>query len=151
MRLGRRASTIGALAVYLGLAAVLLGRGVLAAPGSTSLGDRGADKTIFMWSLVWWPHALAHGIDPFISRATWAPGGIDLSWVTAIPGPSMFAFPLTWMAGPIVTYNVLAILAPALAAWTAFLLARSLTRRFWPALIAGYLSPPTRSVSQPGI
>src|SRR5438309_700858 len=32
-----------------------------------------------------------------------------------------------------------AILAPALAAWTAFLLARSLTGRFWLALVAGYL------------
>jgi hypothetical protein len=139
MRLGRRASNIGALAVYVGFAALVLGRGVLAAPGSTSLGDRGADKTIFMWSLVWWPHALAHGIDPFVSRAAWAPAGIDLSWVTAIPGPSILAFPLTWMAGPIVTYNLLAILAPALAAWTAFLLARSLTGTFWPALVAGYL------------
>jgi hypothetical protein len=130
---------MGAFAAYFALAAVVLGRGVLAAPGTTSLGDHGADKTIFMWSLVWWPHALAHGFDPFVSRVASAPEGFDLSWATAIPGPSILAFPLTWTLGPVVTYNVLAILAPALAAWTAFLLARSLTKRFWPALVAGYL------------
>jgi len=137
--LGRRTAAIGAFAAYLGFAALVLGRGVLAAPGSTSLGDRGPDKAIFMWSLVWWPHALAHGFDPFIARVASAPEGLDLSWATAIPGPSILAFPLTWTLGPVVTYNILAILAPALAGWTAFLLARYLTKRFWPALVAGYL------------
>ena len=121
------------------LGASVLARGVFTSPGSTTVGDRGADKTIFMWSFVWWPHALRSGSDPFVSHAVWAPEGIDLSWVSGIPGPSVLAFPLTWAAGPVVTYNVLAVLAPALAAWTAFLLARWLTASFWPALIAGYL------------
>jgi hypothetical protein len=135
----RAVRLLGALGLYLGLATAVLARGVVAAPGSRAIGDRGPDKTIFMWSLVWWPHALGNGSDPFVSRAVWAPKGIDLSWVTAVPGPSVLAFPLTWTAGPVVTYNVLAVLAPALAAWTAFLLAEWLTGRFWPALLAGYV------------
>ena len=112
---------------------------MIASPGSNAVGDPGPDKTIFMWSFVWWPHALGGGHDPFVTHAVWAPEGIDLSWVTSVPGPSLLAFPLTWAAGPVVTYNVLAVLAPALAAWAAFLLAKWLTGRFWPALLAGYL------------
>jgi hypothetical protein len=129
----------GALVLYAALAVAILARGVLVAPASTAVGDPGSDKTIFMWAFVWWPHALRHGHDPFVSHAVWVPEGIDLSWVTAVPGPSLLASPLTWAAGPVVTYNVLAVLAPALAAWTAFLLAERLTGTFWPALVAGYL------------
>jgi hypothetical protein len=41
------------------------------------------------------------GTTPFVTHAVWAPEGIDLSWVTAVPGPSVLAFPLTWAAGPV--------------------------------------------------
>ena len=64
---------------------------------------------------------------------------MDLSWVTAIPGAALVAFPMTWVAGPVATYNLLALLAPALSGWTAFLLARRLTRNFWASFLAGYL------------
>jgi hypothetical protein len=131
--------SIGAFVLYFALAGSILARGVLSSPATTTIGDRGSDKTIFMWAFEWWPHALGHGDDPFLSRAVWAPEGIDLSWVTAVPGVSLPAFPLTWAVGPVVTYNVLAVLAPALAAWTAFLLARWLTGEFWPAIVAGFL------------
>jgi hypothetical protein len=131
--------SVGALVFYVLLAGIILARGVIANPSSTAVGDPGSDKTIFMWAFVWWPHALRQGNDPFFTHAVWAPAGIDLSWVTAVPGPSLLAFPLTWAVGPVVAYNVLAVVAPALAAWTAFILAEWLTDRFWPALIAGYL------------
>jgi hypothetical protein len=131
--------SLGVLAFYVAVAGGVLARGVLGAPASTTVGDPGSDKTIFMWSFVWWPHALRGGQDPFVSHAIWAPEGIDLSWVTSMPGVSLLAFPVTWAAGPVVTYNVLAVLAPALAGWAAFLLAEWLTRRFWPSLLAGYL------------
>jgi hypothetical protein len=121
------------------LATLVMGRGVVASPRAAAIGDRGADKTIFMWSLVWWPHALRHGIDPFTSHAVWQPQGIDLAWVTSMPGLSVLAFPMTWIAGPVTSYNVLAVLAPALAAWTTFLLAWRLTDALWPALLAGYI------------
>src|SRR5215475_10703883 len=47
--------------------------------------------------------------------------------------------PLTVLAGPIVSYNAAVVLLPALAAWTAFLLCRHLTRSLWPSLVGGYL------------
>ena len=47
--------------------------------------------------------------------------------LTAQLGPADFA-PLTALAGPLWSYNLLAIAAPALTAWTAYLLCRHLTR-----------------------
>jgi hypothetical protein len=56
-----------------------------------------------------------------------------------VPGLALLFAPLTLIAGPIASYNVAAILMPALAAWTAFLLCRYLTHAVWPSLVAGYL------------
>jgi hypothetical protein len=118
---------------------VFFGRAVLLAPTTTVVGDAGADKTIPMWSFVWWPHALGQGHDPFSANVVWVPKGIDLAWVTAVPGPSVIAYPLTALIGPVATYNVLALAAPALAAWTMYLLANWITRAFWPSVAAGWI------------
>ena len=42
-------------------------------------------------------------------------------------------------AGPVISYNVLALLAPATAAWTAFLLGRWVTASFYSAFVCGLL------------
>src|SRR5204863_9021563 len=47
--------------------------------------------------------------------------------------------PLTLLVGAVASYNVAALLLPAVGAWTAFLLCRYVTRAFWPALVGGYL------------
>jgi hypothetical protein len=127
------------LGIYAAGSIVFFGRGVLTAPATTVVGDAGADKTIFMWSLVWWPHALAHGHDPFDASLVWAPHGVDLAWATAIPGVGLAATPLTALVGPVAAYNVLVLAAPALSAWTAYLLASWVTRSFWPSLAAGWI------------
>src|SRR5712691_3921948 len=121
------------------MAVLFFGRGVLGAPSSKVVGDAGSDKTIFMWSFVWWPHALAHGHDPFHAGVVWAPGGLDLSWATTAPGASVLGLPVTLAFGPVVAYNTLALGALALAACTGFLLARWVTASFWPSLVGGYL------------
>ncbi len=94
---------------------------------------------MFAWFLVWWPHAISHGLNPFFTHLLWSPFGFNLAEATAIPGPSLLAMPLTLTAGPVVAFNVLAMLAPALSAWTAFLLCRHVIRSFWPSLLGGYL------------
>src|SRR6185437_208372 len=87
----------------------------------------------------WWPHALAHGLNPFHASSIWAPQGLDLAWTATAPGMALLFAPLTIAAGPVVSYNVAAILLPALAAWTAFLLCRHVTRSLWASLVGGYL------------
>ena len=69
----------------------------------------------------------------------YAPQGIDLAWTTSVPGLALPLAPLTLAFGSIVAYNVAAILLPAAAAWTAYLLCRHLTRLTWASLIGGYL------------
>jgi hypothetical protein len=43
------------------------------------------------------------------------------------------------MFGPIAAFNVLCLIGPPLAAWTAFLLCRHLSGHFWSALLGGYI------------
>jgi hypothetical protein len=102
------------------------------------LGGR-ADPLIQIWALAWWPHALISRVDPVITRAVWAPAGYNLAWTTSIPGPSLALYPITRLFGPIVSYNVLCLLCPPLAAFSTFILCRYLTRQFWPAIVGGYI------------
>ena len=99
----------------------------------------GNDPGVFVWFFAWWPHALGHGLNPFITRAVWAPSGFNLAGTTAVPGPSLLALPITEAFGPIVAFNVVTVLAPALSAWTAYLLCRHVTRTLWPSLLGGYV------------
>jgi len=133
------AQTLAPLILYSAFAAIWIGRGVLVHPGQRVLGDPYKDKTILMWSFLWWPHAIAHGHNPFAANVVWAPHGVDLAWVTASPALSFAFTPITETAGAVVAYNIAALVAVPLAAWTTFLLARRLTHRFAPSLVAGFL------------
>lgn len=123
--------------LFLALSVALFGRHVVGSPSTKVVGDAGSDKTIAMWSLSWWPRAIARGIDPFAADVVWAPHGIDLAWATAIPLPALVATPLTLAAGPVVAYNALALAAPALAAWTSFGLARLIGASLPAATVGG--------------
>jgi hypothetical protein len=125
--------------VYLGLSVLFFGRGILAAPTDKVVGDAGGDKTIYIWGLSWFPHSIAAATDPLHTDVLWAPHGTDLAWVTDIPGAAVIAWPVTALFGPVVAYNVLVLLAPAASAYTAFLLAHWITRRYWASAVAGYL------------
>ena len=131
--------TLAPLLLYSGFAAAWLGRGVLSHPATRVLGDPFRDKTILMWSFLWWPHAVAHGLDPFNANVVWAPHGVDLAWVTSSPTLAFALTPVTETVGPVVAYNIAALAAAPLAAWTTFLLARRLTRSFRASLVAGFL------------
>ena len=97
------------------------------------------DPQIPIWSFAWWPHALLHGQNPFVTHSIWAPSGVDLAWANTLPPLALLLAPVTWLAGPFVAYDVAVVALPALSAWTAFLLCRHLTRRLGPSLAGGYL------------
>ena len=99
----------------------------------------GLDPVQFIWFLNWWPWAIAHGLNPFISYYVWYPHGFNMTWATSVPAAALLMWPLTWLYGAVVSYNVLSLLAPALSAWTGFLLARYLTRDTAASFIGGYL------------
>ncbi len=117
---------------------MLFGRPIAAHFGDAYLGV-GKDQSLFIWCLGWWPYALAHHLNPFVTKLIFAPSGYNLTWSTSVPLISIVAAPITRIAGPIAAYNLLCVICPALAAWTAFLLCRYLTGQFWPSLLGGYL------------
>jgi hypothetical protein len=127
--------------VLLGYSAIsfaYFGWRLLPHPGRPYLGY-GRDPQIFIWSFGWWPHAILHGENPIVSHAVFAPDGINLAWSTSVPGLALAFSPLTFLFGPTASYNVAAMLMPAFAAFTAYLLCRHLTERIWASLAGGYL------------
>jgi hypothetical protein len=122
---------------YLVLSVGIFGKHVVLHPATFHVGE-GTDPSQMMWLLVWWPYALIHRIDPFLTKFVWIPKGVNLAWMTCIPVPSLFAFPITYSFGPVVSYNVLSLLGPAFSAWTAYYLCTSVTGALAPALIGGY-------------
>ncbi len=127
-----------ALAVYVSVSVLLFGVEIVGKISRAYLGA-GHDPVMFMWLLAWWPHALSHRLNPFLTSLVWSPQGVNLTWSTAIPGASLLATPITLAFGPVVAYNVLSLLGPATAAFTAYLLCRHVTKNFWPALLGGWL------------
>jgi len=127
-----------ALALYLSLSAYFFAMPVILHPSQLFIG-MGSDPSIFIWSLVWWPHALWYRLNPLICRAVWAPIGTNLAWAVSIPAPSIVFSPITHWLGPIASYNLLCLLAPATAAWAAFSLCHYITKQFLPALLGGYI------------
>jgi len=123
---------------YVVVASLLFGLPVLNDPTHYFIGN-GVDATEFIWFLAWWPYAIVHWLNPLVTHVVWAPTGFNLAWGTAIPGLSLAASPITLIFGPVVTYNILSLLAPSLAAWAAYLLCRGVTKAFYASLIAGAL------------
>jgi hypothetical protein len=132
-------SAAWSLVAYAGLSLALFGAPVLAHLDSRIVAANGIDPSSHMWFFAWWPHAVLHGSNPFITKAIFAPEGYNLAWVTSIPGPSLLMSPVTLIFGPVVTWNLLTLSAPTVAAWTAFLLCRHFSRAVVPALAGGYL------------
>lgn len=96
------------------------------------------DAPTFVWYFKWWPWALIHHRNPLVTHLVWFPSGEDLAWATSIPSLSLFFAPLTLLTSPVFAYNVCSLMAPALAAWTAFLLFKNLTNDTLAALFGGY-------------
>ena len=127
--------------VLLGFAAISFGYfgwRVLPHPGRELIGT-GADPLIFVWSFAWWPHAILHGTNPFVTHALYAPAGANLAWTTSVPTLALAFAPFTLLVGPVASYNLAAILLPALAAWSAYRLCLCLTGSPWASLFGGYL------------
>lgn len=127
-----------AFAIYLALSIGIFGRALFGHFQDVHIGYE-PDPAAMMWALVWWPHAIAHGLNPFFTGMVWAPDGLNLAWMTSIPLPSLAIAPLTMSAGPIAAFNVLSLMASPLAAWTAFLVCRRASGCWWSSLIGGYV------------
>ncbi len=132
----RRLVDVLVLAGYAALAFAFFGWRLLPHPGRVIGAENGP---IYVWSFGWWYHALASWTNPLYSHALYAPSGVNIAWTPSAPGLALAFVPVTALFGPIAAYNVAGVLMPALAAWTAYLLCRYLTRSVWASLVGGYL------------
>jgi hypothetical protein len=142
-RLGRRAllrqpQNLLALLLYAGLSLALFGPWILSRMSTWFMSGQPQDGSLFLWSFVWWPYAVSHHLSAFFSSFAWAPGGINLTWATTVPALAIVLQSLTHDHGPFFTFNVVELAAPALSAWTAYLLCRRVVGSFAPALIGGF-------------
>ncbi len=95
---------------------------------SAGYGDPDQD----VWFLAWVPHALGNGLNPFYSTAMFAPKGINLVINTSILLPAFVMSPVTVLFGPIVSFNVAAMLAPAADAAALFIVLKR-----WAPFVGG--------------
>ena len=106
---------------------------------SSHIFNNSTDPEQFIWYYNWWPFAIIHHLNPFISYYVWYPKGYNLAWSTSIPTLSLLMLPVTLLGGAVLSYNLIAILSPVLAATAAFMLLYYLTKQYLPSLIAGYI------------
>ena len=131
-------ASLASLLIYLALSVLFFGRSLAGHLSNFHVGT-GTDPSVMMWMLAWWSHAIGRRLNVFVTHAIWAPSGFNLAWATCIPLAAWVSIPLTRIFGPVVSYNLLCLIAPALASWTAFILCRYVTKSFWPSLLGGYI------------
>jgi hypothetical protein len=136
---GPRTRGLFAFLIYLISSILVFALPVMGDLGTRCVGSCLPDTSLYEWSFDWMHHALVTGVDPLFTDKVWAPSGVHLAWVTTLPGPALLFEPITAALGGLFSVNVLMILAPALAAWAAYLVCIRLTHRFWPAIIGGFL------------
>lgn len=127
-----------AFALYAAISIGVFGIQVVGSPARVYIGYD-TDPSVMMWFLTWWPHALTHNLNPFLTKVIWAPIGYNLAWATSMPGLSLLASPVTLQFGPVLSYNLFCLVAPAFNATAAFLVCTRLSRRFLVALTGGYI------------
>jgi hypothetical protein len=90
-------------------------------PADTTVRGGAGDPAIFIFFLRWVPFALGHGQNPLVTHHLNYPDGVNLMWNSSLPLPGLLLAPVTSLWGPVLTYNLLLVLAFGLSAWCAYL------------------------------
>jgi len=91
-----------------------------------------------VWKIWWTYQALLHeGCNPAHSLLLNHPEGLDVGYYMANFLNGMWTLPITHWFGPVVSYNVVCLLAPATGCWAAGVLGRAVGLPRWPAAFAG--------------
>jgi hypothetical protein len=101
------------------------------------LGVDPGDGAVAVWWLEWFVHALSSGLPLMHPTVIWTPTGINMYSTTAALLLAVVSAPLTLLWGPIATFNVTMILAPAISAWGANRLCRYVTGSAPASLVGG--------------
>jgi hypothetical protein len=82
------------------------------------------DQSIYVWDFWWIAHQVTHLGNPWFTSKMAAPVGVQLGFDTLMPLPGLVMTPITLAFGPSASYNLLTILLPGLACYTAYRAAR---------------------------
>lgn len=138
-RRARRRGTVFSLTVYVFLA-FLANRNVWLHGFAHSVQSTGgADIGEEVWFLAQTPWAVLHSVNPFENNWLNTPVGVNLMDNTTMPLLGVLGAPITFLFGPIATFNVAIALGFSASAMTFFLMARRFVA-WWPAaFLAGLL------------
>jgi hypothetical protein len=131
--------TAGVALVYLGLSVLSNGSAWTHGIAHTIQPSGGNDVPEEIWFLAQTPWVLLHGHNPLANDWLNAPVGVNLMDNTTMPLLGILAFPITWILGPIATFNILIDLAIFASAMSFFVMARRFVA-WWPAAFVGGLA-----------
>ena len=97
------------------------------------------DPYYYLFFLKWWPWAIIHHKNPFVTNYLTYPRFYNTAWLTSIPFLSVIVSPLTYYFGVVFSWNILCLTAPVTAAFSAYLLFRYLKLNYFSAFIGGYI------------
>jgi hypothetical protein len=95
------------------------------------------DVTSYTWDLWWVAHQVTHLGNPFFTGNMAAPAGVQLGFDTLIPLLGLVMTPVTLAFGPSASLSLLTIVAPGLACYTMYRVARLWLRSQAGAIAAG--------------
>lgn len=84
-------------------------------PGPRLLGY-GADTSMHLWFFAWFPHAISHGINPFVTSLATHPQAANLLWNNANLPLALLAWPLFVGLGPAAGIDLVYVLVLTAAA-----------------------------------
>jgi len=126
---------------------------IVRAPASYAFFNH-ADAQLNMWILAWDAHALAHNPLSLFDANIFFPEPRTLAYSETLLGYLPLFGPILWLGGsPALAFNAVILFSFAASGFGMYLLARHLTGREWPAIVAGivYAFTPYRFVHFPQI
>ena len=86
--LGPRWEVLWPLGLYSLISLLLFGLPILDHPRGSIIAVDEIDSSVFMWFYGWWPHALGHGLNPFVTYHQFVPEGFNLNAIIPVaPSP----------------------------------------------------------------
>ncbi|HWB67248.1 MAG TPA: hypothetical protein VG708_10535, partial [Mycobacteriales bacterium] len=110
-----------------------------AAPSRRVTAGNPNDSRLYVWYLQHAAWCMTHGHNPFVFTTMNAPDGINAMWNTSIIVPGVLLTPVTLLANPSVSYDVLLVGGITVATVAAFALLRRLVRNDVAAAIGALL------------
>ena len=97
------------------------------------------DPAFYLWSFKWWPYAISHGLNPFLTKAFWSPFGQNLAWTASCPSIALVMWPITYFYGAVFSYNFITLISLTLAPFGIYLINKQLGLKESSSIFGGII------------